>query len=381
MRNNKSFESLKNIAALNLKASLKDQSPSMKSKESSLPRQVSSPLSPNGSIASKDKMMSARPYVTESSDIINVSLPFKKKTSDPNTFSQPAKQEGLNDTQETPVRIGPINPVFNESKSDLISPASIDRNKQSGTIKIKGVLNSNEKLASIVARNTESKKKLTSGLAQALEKHRKSDSGNVKASHERLNSGISHKDTPRMGLNLEDSMECYIESVRDKKKSTEEHSLNDCGSPFNIPIGLKKKNQKGVVLADRKLTDMLNSKKTSNNSSLKESKKRMFKSGDFPSVKKFADLRVDLYKEDGHNKHYIPNLKQYKKYEALISEKKTSIHALNSSNQSSRRRNERSNERSRSGSSLKSMSLQFTTTTNKKLGDKVEPSYSSSIYA
>lgn len=350
----------------------KESSPQTRSREGFFNRNLPAPTSGRASVASKEKMMSARPYVQESSSAININLPLKKRTSDPKFFQDYNKMESLAEIQDNPVRIGPLSESVSHSQSDLGSHMSQEKSKAS--LKMKSPLQVNEKLAGIVAKHTESKQKLMTDLNHVLEKHRKSEVGKTGKMHERFNSGSSYMDTPRGAMNMDNSMECYIESIKMQKKTSEEKTQPDGINPFSITQSLKKKSKKATVLPDKKVNESTTSK-----SNLNDRKRKIVKSGDFTLGKKTGGMHIDLYKEEGQKKYCMPSFKNNKEYEELTKDRKNnSQNNLNSSNPSSTRKYTKSKERSQSGSSLKSMSLQFSSS-SKKPAVKT-PSYSSSIY-
>lgn len=372
LRSNRSFESLKGVTGF--KMPNKENSPQNLSREGFFNKGIHSPTSGRASIASKDnKMMSARPYIQESSSAININLPLKKPTSDPNFFQDSFKFDSQADGNDSPDRIGALlSESLNHSQSDLCSHMSHQKSKQS--LKQKSPVQSFDKQAGKIIKHTDSKQKLVTDLHLVLEKHRKSEVGKTGKKHERLNSGISHKDTPRVGLNLEDSMDCYIEAIKLQNKTSEEKQQQpESMNPFSLTQGLKKKPKKGIAAADRKLNES-----TASKSNLNEKKKKIVKSGDFTLGKKSGGMHIDLYKEEGQKKYLMPSFKNNKEYDDLLKDRKNNSQNMNSSNPSSRRKCAKSKERSTSRNSLQSMSLHFSSST-KKPAVKA-PSYSSSIY-
>ena len=352
-------------------------SPDSRAKDVMLPRPISTLTSNRESVTSKDKLLSARVGMKETA--VNFNLPLtRKQTSETRLVVDLPRLLGNSDTQENPVRIGPkdSSDVLGSDGSDLNSPAPNSAVKISMSPKPSEKLKSKEKLASIVAKNTESKKKLSTDLSMVLEKHRKSEGGLTTLKHERLNSGISQKDTPRVMQGLEDSIESFIDTLREKKKSLELVDKDkEQSNPFSITQSLKKKAKQGVVVLGKSKTQ------ANNKTAVKvipEEKIVVPKIDESPE-KKQSGMYIDLYKEEGA-KHYVPmpNFKNSKAYDSILHDKRNNSQNLNTSNPSSNRLQSKSNDRSQKGNAFKSASLQFSSSTKKPTASS--PSYSSSIY-
>lgn len=365
LRSNKSFESLGINSSK--KVQIKD-SADARSKDG-LPRPVSTLTSNRESVTSNDKLLSARVGITDTH--LNFNLPLVRKQVSEKTLVMAAPSvQVVSETMENPVRIGPQKSEgFRSDCSDLNSPS-----QGKGPVRVtlspkpSEKLKSKEKLASIVAKNTESRKKLSTDLGLVLERHRKSEGGIASFKHERLSSGVSQKDTPRIMQGLEDSVENYIEILRDKKISQDQTTDKETTviNPFSISQSLKKKTKTGVVVLGKEKGPTKTSAKTI-----------QAEPANAEGQKKAGNMYIDLYKEEG-TKHYlpVPSLKNNKGYEAIISDKRAAG-ALSTSNPSSKRLHTKSNERTQQGNAFKSASLQFSST---KKAIVSSPSYSSSIY-
>lgn len=153
LRSNKSFESLGIHSSKKIQVK---ESPDRGKDNNTRP--VSTLTSNRESVTSKEKLLSARVGITEPA--FNISLPIARKQ---------ASEKRLNvdippilvgsDTQEVPVRIGPQGSEgFVSDDSDLNSPGQGGHIRISLSPKPVEKLKSKEKLASIVAKNTESRK-------------------------------------------------------------------------------------------------------------------------------------------------------------------------------------------------------------------------------